>query len=96
MKFNDRNDFYTLSTGREFYANHGVIGMGAFKRSEFGIFALCLSEGADGGIDTEDFSTREQLEVANYIIKQWLLYVLYAIWLWVKRSLRPSKRGNEK
>ena len=86
MKYND--SWYTLSTGRKFYANCGIIGMSRFKKDEFGKFTLSLSEGYDGGISADDFSTREQMEIANYIIWQWNLYRLFVVWFAIKKLFK--------
>lgn len=71
-------DGYKLSTGREVYANGGIIGIG--ERASGSLFA---SQGYDGHlsgddsfvVDAEDldelFTPAERQEIAAYMIKLW-------------------------
>jgi hypothetical protein len=72
MKLTD--NYYTLSSGRKFYANNGVIGMSEFVEDEDFGWMLDLSEGYDGGINTDEFSKEELLEIADFMILQWQRY----------------------
>ena len=58
---------YTLSTGKVFYANRGIIGHGPDEYDEF-------TEGFDGhcdeGID-EPFTPAEKIEICEYMIERW-------------------------
>lgn len=61
-------DTYVLSTGREFYANNGIIGLGPADDDE-------PSEGYDGGISTVDYedgwTAAECVELADAMIARW-------------------------
>lgn len=67
-------DGYVLSTGREFYANNGIIGLSP----EFGRGAL--AEGYDGGIlcepncwnEAQQWTAAERTELADYMIALWM------------------------
>lgn len=66
MEFQD--DVYTLSTGKNFYANCGIIGI---SKNEKGIF---VHEGYDGSINypwEENFTKEERREIANFVINLW-------------------------
>lgn len=75
MTFNEDTDEYTLSTGRTFYANNGVLGLGADEKAPID----GLSEGYDGGIDLvcewdDEFvpwTAEERAEVADAMIRSW-------------------------
>lgn len=56
-----KDDYYTLSSGRKFYSNNGIIGLGMY-------------EGSDGSIDDRDFTLSERREVAEYCIEEWEEY----------------------
>lgn len=62
----DGGSYYTLATGKRFYANGGVIGLG-----------VDLSEGAcegwDGSID-EGFTREEKQEIALHMIARWISF----------------------
>ena len=67
-----RNDTILLeSTGREFYAHSGVIGLGEPDDSGWR-----LSQGFDGGIGGygEDLDNNEKIELAEYMIELWTRY----------------------
>ena len=67
-------DTYVLSSGRMFYANNGILGLGPDGR---------LSEGYDGMMEHEDgsvignfgpefrFTTEERAEIADEMIRRW-------------------------
>ena len=56
------NDTVTFSTGRQVYANGGIIGLAP---------NLEVTEGYDGDIAFEQFSSEECIELAEYMIGQW-------------------------
>lgn len=56
-------DTVTLSTGREFYANWGTIGIGGD--------GCGVSEGADGGVETGDWGKEDRRELAAFMIAAW-------------------------
>lgn len=59
-----RRDHYRLSTGREFYANRGIIGI-----DEEGIG---VSEGCDGGLCFRPMLTEEERhEIASFMAERW-------------------------
>lgn len=55
------SDRYKLSSGKEFYANHGIIGIAP---------DLEISEGYDGGLSWQ-FTKEDKREIAEYMIKLW-------------------------
>ena len=62
----DHSQGFVLSTGREFYANCGILGMD--------IFGSGITEGYDGGVDEEEFTRKEKREIAKYMIRAWKMY----------------------
>ena len=59
-------DRYTLSTGKTFYANNGILGLGPADS--------LLSEGYDGMIEggaREYFTREEKLEIMEEMISRW-------------------------
>jgi hypothetical protein len=58
-------DFYTLSSGRRFYANNGILGLAPGDRH--------LNYGADGGADFYDYplTPAERREIAEFMIEIW-------------------------
>ena len=67
----DGRDTYTLSTGREFYANNGIVGLtGKISRSP--ICGPCgFAEGYDGSELADDWTLTERQELADYMIALW-------------------------
>ncbi len=78
MKFNERDDTYTLSTGRILSANLGILGIGPDAED--------ISDGYDGNADlcAEDgfwdthevwerpvLSAEERMEIAGEMISRW-------------------------
>lgn len=68
-------DGYRLSTGREFYANRGIVGLSDSDDEN-------VTEGYDGGIDMDAsgegqewgqsaWSEAERHELADYMIEKW-------------------------
>jgi hypothetical protein len=66
MRAKDK-DTYVLSSGREFYANRGILGI-APREGE-------LYEGYDGGVyidePGEEWTADEKRELADYMIALW-------------------------
>ena len=62
MKIKD--DKVIFSTGKEKYANNGIIGLSP---------ELDITEGYDGGFeeDEDDLTKEEQIELAEYMIEAW-------------------------
>ncbi len=65
MQYSEIDDTYRLGSGRRFYANGGIIGLGPNEG------ANCC-EGYDGGLHTEDWTQDEREELANYMMNLWL------------------------
>ena len=72
MKFDKRTDKYVLSSGRMFYANGGILGLG------LDIDPNILSYGADGaewfgdGVMSETpLTADERAEIADEMIRRW-------------------------
>lgn len=64
MKYD--SDHYELSSGRRFYANRGILGIGDDAEP------LQVSEGYDGGVGgPDDFSESERREIADFMIARW-------------------------
>ena len=61
-------DGYTLSTGRHFYANNGILGMDE---------SLFVSQGYDGGVGQDEWNARgpftlvEREEIAKFMVELW-------------------------
>ena len=64
----DYKDSYTLSTGRTFYANHGLIGL-SMDHSP-----IEVAEGYNGFVRESDWTWQEKVELAEYMIIQWKNY----------------------
>jgi len=60
-----KNDILKFSTGRELYANHGIIGI----NSALGIF-----EGYDDDVYDDVWLKEEKIELADYMISLWSKY----------------------
>jgi len=59
-------DGYKLSSGREFSANCGIIGLS--PKEEYG---WEVHEGYDGGIYDEEWTPDEKRELADFMIDLW-------------------------
>ena len=74
------NDNYRLSTGREFYANHLIIGMDpslecVYYGYDGHIQGACRHETTKNITDLkESWTLSERQELANYMIKLWQDY----------------------
>jgi hypothetical protein len=67
-------DHFELSTGRTFYANNGLIGIGPLGKN-----AAChVSEGYDGGVDVDEWTPAERAELADYMIHLWMKFKVEA------------------
>jgi hypothetical protein len=72
-------DRYRLSTGREFYANRGIVGMSPQFADRHQEYNDCVPEGYDGSICVNDrwsepeeyWTGAEQHELADYMIALW-------------------------
>ena len=65
MKFNE-NEEAILSTGKTFSANCKIIGI---------CEELEISEGYDGGLNSQKFTKEEKREIALYMIDLWIKWV---------------------
>lgn len=65
MKYISDDNEYELRSGRRFYANCGVIGLGPELRG-FG-----FSEGYDGGDCADSWTDAERQELAEAMIERW-------------------------
>lgn len=65
MKLN--NDIFKLSTGKEIYANCGILGICEYGKK------ISISGGYDQGINEEyeNFTKEERQEIARYVINLW-------------------------
>lgn len=59
------SDLVQLSSGREFYANHKIIGINEDNS---------IYEGYDGGINDDQFTFEEKAELADMMIARWNRY----------------------
>lgn len=73
------NNRYRLSTGREFYANCGVIGMSESHAED--TESDSLPQGYDGGIALDDmneleteWTVAEKQELADFMIELWVTW----------------------
>jgi hypothetical protein len=62
-------DGFVLDSGREFYANNNIIGLGP---------NLEVSEGHDGGVVCDDWIPQERAELADYMIALWMAFKVKA------------------
>ncbi len=69
MKMID-DDHFELSTGRRFYANGGCLGMSDSGDQTCHRFPG-FNYGGDGGVDCDDWTQAERIEVADYMIAAW-------------------------
>ena len=60
-------DNVIFSTGKKIYANNGIIGLSP---------NLKVSEGYDGGIDNNELTSEEKLELSEYMLAAWNEYKL--------------------
>lgn len=69
-----KDDEYVLSTGKTFYANHGLLSLGP-ESGEYGFDRL--HEGYDGKVETNyhdegpTFTRQERAEIAAFAISLW-------------------------
>lgn len=66
------HDKYLMESGREFYANNGLIGLcpESLDKDDW-----IPSEGYDGHIfEAREFTKEERVEMADFMIKQWELW----------------------
>ena len=82
MKIDQNTGNATLSTGKEVYLSHGIVGL---DLSEAGL-SFRLYNGYDGGISTVDdasfdpeygenaLTREEQKELADYMIAAWMAF----------------------
>jgi hypothetical protein len=54
-------------TGRGFYANNCIVGIAPDTDGT----GVSISEGYDGGIDIDDMTPEEKIELADYMINLW-------------------------
>jgi hypothetical protein len=69
-------DHYVLSTGREFHANLGIIGIAQQSEDNTGycrVHGYELGEGLDSSLDADEqtWTLAEKEELADYMIEQW-------------------------
>jgi len=64
-----KEDGFIFSSGKEMYANKGVIGL-ARAHEEYS-FSWLLCEGYDGGFDDHYMTKAEKHELADYMIELW-------------------------
>lgn len=74
MTFNDETERYTLSTGKTFYANNGILGLsiegdGLYEGYDSGVHVDETSP--PGPVDEQQFTPREKQEIAIVMIKRW-------------------------
>ena len=67
-------DGFTLSSGREIDVHGGILGIG---QHSVGAHAgkITISGGWDDGIECDDFTYQERLEIAVYVMNLWLKWV---------------------
>ena len=61
-----KSDYVIFSTGKEVYANRGIIGLSPKDEGGWEV-----SEGYDGGIDHEKLTKNECTELADFMIALW-------------------------
>jgi hypothetical protein len=74
MTYQKKENTYTLSTGRRFYSNRGIVGIDPEGRE--------ISEGYDGGIELvrdwdeqfQPWTPAERAELADDMIRRWTVF----------------------
>jgi hypothetical protein len=74
MTYDRQQNTYTLSTGRRFYCNRGIVGID--------LDGTQISEGSDGGIELErewddqfqPWTPAERAELADELIRRWTAF----------------------
>lgn len=69
-------DKVTFSSGREWYANGGTIGLKRWEAEFDGDIGFAVSEGWDGGLPAEDLTPPERAELADFMIAEWTAFKL--------------------
>jgi len=64
-------DHYQLSSGRAFYANHGLISLSRDAEEPQGFE---LGEGYDGHVGDEEWTADDRRELAEYMIEEWTAF----------------------
>ena len=65
MTFDSEKDEFIFSSGQRMYANNGIVGI---SQGDDGIE---ITEGYDGGIDSDIFTLTERQELAAWAIALW-------------------------
>ena len=84
MKYDEKNNEYELSTGKRFYANDGILGLGVGGGGEGG----SMFNGYDGTCEywyETVFTREERHEIATEMIHRWMK------WSITKREERKEK-----
>lgn len=80
MIYDEKRNTYTLTSGREFYANTSTIGIGLVEEEEFGD---SFDYGADGSEHTRGYfldetekawTPEERAELADEMIRRWTAF----------------------
>lgn len=61
------DDGFVLSSGREVYANGGIVGLTVFDAYE----GLDTFYGYDGGLSLDNWTPAERVELADHMIARW-------------------------
>lgn len=59
------DNYLVFSTGKKYYANGGIIGIDK---------DLDLTEGCDNGMNDDELTNKEKVELANFMIDLWKKY----------------------
>lgn len=73
MRLEEANgDYFVMDSGRRFYANNGILGIGVYlDECDDYRSIITVSGGYDGGVNTRDFTPAERQELAEYVTDLW-------------------------
>lgn len=59
------NDGLRFSTGKEIYCSGGIVGIDPEN---------CITQGSDSGLDEDELTPEERVELAEFMIARWKQY----------------------
>lgn len=84
------DDTYRISTGKEFYANRGILGLNIEEDKVFGSYLYDGYDGfnwTDGSKNSLELTQEERKEIADYMINLWKQ--------WGEYSATKPQEGNQ-
>lgn len=85
----ETKDGYKLSSGREIYANRGIIGISPINlKSDDGWDVRNLPYGYDGDFSVDGWTSDEREELAGYMISLWTQ--------WLRKEKQNASKEEDK